>query len=380
METIQEKKIINEINSAVFTVGRIVATEKNPNTAQSFNFWTNLDSPVGIGTIVQVESDKADTKGIKKRIYGIVTEGISYTDLMAPIHDFISAEGEPSSSVSAQTERPEMRYYTASVLKMIPEEPIQPVPLGNVSLADDEAVRQSLRMDKYADETGVPIGLYINGDNQSPVYLDSRFLIVPEAAHLNVTGVSGLATKTSIVEFLLSSIFQTYREKSVAAVLFNVKGSDLLFLDQPAGNLSEEELKMFDKMGLEPKPFENVRYYAPYKSDKVNLNTLRTNEELSHNVNALSWGLNEIFDHVEVLLNKDDIDAKTDAFLSLIKEKILNTDKIDSHYCMHKKIANFTDLDEWFQRVFAEAGGENDGNSEGKSQWRGHSLATVRKV
>ena len=67
-------------------------------------------------------------------------------------------------------------------------------------------------MDKYADESGIPIGLYINGDNQSPVYLDSKFLIGPEAAHLNVTGVSGLATKTSIIEFLMSSIFQHYKE------------------------------------------------------------------------------------------------------------------------------------------------------------------------
>ena len=56
-------------------------------------------------------------------------------------------------------------------------------------------------MNEYADKSGIPVGLYVNGDNQSPVYLDSKFLIGPEAAHLNVTGVSGLATKTSIMSF-----------------------------------------------------------------------------------------------------------------------------------------------------------------------------------
>jgi len=357
------------------TVGRVVATEKNPNTAQTFNFWTNLDSPVGIGTIVKVVDDRGE-----KEVYGIVTEGISYTDIAAPMQDYISSEGNPESGINAQTDRPEIRYYTASVLKMIPEEPIQPISIGSVYLADDEAVKKSLRMDKYADETGIPIGLYVNGDNQSPVYLDSKFLIGPEAAHINVTGVSGLATKTSIIEFLMSSIYQHYKE-DVAAVLFNVKGSDLLFLDQPAENLTEEELKYYDKLKMEPKPFENVQYYAPYKSDKFNLNTLRTNEDLMHNVNALSWGLNEIFDHVQVVLNKDDIDAKADAFLSFMKEKIINIDKIDSYYCMHKKITNFTDLEDWFQRVFTESeGSEERGNSEGKSQWRGHAIATIRKV
>jgi hypothetical protein len=42
---------------------------------------------------------------------------------------------------------------------------------------------------------------------ESPVYLDAEFLLGPEAAHLNITGVSGLATKTSAVEWLLASIF-----------------------------------------------------------------------------------------------------------------------------------------------------------------------------
>ena len=70
---------------------------------------------------------------------------------------------------------------------------------------------------------------------ESPVYLDADFLLGPEAAHLNITGVSGLATKTSAVEFLLASIFQTFPEAkgSIAAVCFNVKGPDLCFLDQP---------------------------------------------------------------------------------------------------------------------------------------------------
>jgi len=369
-------------------IGRVVATEKKPNTAQSFSFWTNLDSPVGIGTIVKVESDKetyVDKKTnetIKKTVFGIVNEGISYTDLESPMHDYISSDYEPETSFISQTERPEIRYYTASVLKMMPEEPIQPVPIGNVFLAGDDDVQVSLRMDSYP-KSQIPVGLYINGDNQSPVYLDANFLLGPEAAHLNVTGVSGLATKTSIIEFLMSSIFQKYQgenNEKIASVLFNVKGYDLLFLDQQTENLSEDEQKMYKKLDMEVKAFENVTYYAPYKDDGVNLNTLRTNEHLMHNVKPLSWGLEEIFDYVQVLLNNDDIDAKTDAFLSFLKEKVINQDKLDSHYCVHKKIKNFKDLEEWFQRVFAEAGGEEQNNGEGKQQWRGHAIPTVRKV
>ena len=377
---------MNETNQNEL-IGRVVATEKCPNTAQSFSFWTNLDSPVGIGTIVKSESDKVylnkkTGEDYRRTIYGIVNEGISYTDLESPMHDYISSDCVPESNNLAQTERPEIRYYTASVLKMEPEEPIQPVPIGNVFLAEDIDVKKSLRMDKFEDSR-IPVGLYINGENQSPVYLDSNFLLGPEAAHLNVTGVSGLATKTSIIEFLLSSVFQHYKSENaekIATVLFNVKGYDLLFLDQVAETLSEDEKEMYKKLDMEVKPFENVKYYAPYKDDGVNFNTLRTNEHLIHNVSPLSWGLEEIFDHVQVLLNKDDIDAKADAFLSFMKEKVINQDKLDSHYCVHKKIKNFNDLEEWFQRIFAEAGDEEKGNGEGKQQWRGHAIPTIRKV
>ena len=45
--------------------------------------------------------------------------------------------------------------------------------------------------------------------------------------------MSGLSTKTSHALFTISSIFQTAKDKKVAALMFNVKGADLLYLDKP---------------------------------------------------------------------------------------------------------------------------------------------------
>src|SRR5438093_6024769 len=53
--------------------------------------------------------------------------------------------------------------------------------------------------------------LYTAAGLDAPVYLDADFLLGPEAAHLNISGVSGLATKTSAVEFLLASIFEHFQ-------------------------------------------------------------------------------------------------------------------------------------------------------------------------
>ena len=293
-------------------LGRVVATERRPNTPHEFHFWTALDSPVGIGTIVRVDGAHP-IDGQLPHIYGVVTDGLSYTDLVTPMHDVIGADGEPNRANAAVTVRPEIRLYTAAVLRQFPEEPLQPVPMGEVFLADADDVAIALRMDSYLraeSRTAIPVGVYRAGATNSPIYVDADFLLGPEAAHLNITGVSGLATKTSAVEFLLASIFTHFpaSKGSVAALCFNVKGPDLCFLDQP-GRLEDSDREMYRLMGIEPKPFERVHYYAPFTARGLALNTLRSNPELSANVSPITWGLLDVLRFAPVLLNRDDVDA-----------------------------------------------------------------------
>ncbi|MGH7670894.1 MAG: ATP-binding protein, partial [Gemmatimonadaceae bacterium] len=183
-------------------LGRVVATERKPNTPHEFGFWTALDSPVGIGTIVRVQGT-LPVNGTITQVYGVVTEGFSYTDLQTPLHDVLGHDGAPGAESLSATRRTEIRLYTAAVLRHLPEEPLQPVPMGEVFLATTEDVAVALRMDGYLRpdaNTGIPVGLYRAGGTEAPVYLDADFLLGPEAAHLNITGVSGLATKTSAIE------------------------------------------------------------------------------------------------------------------------------------------------------------------------------------
>ena len=359
-------------------LGRVVATERKPNTPHEFHFWTALESPVGIGTIVRVDGAHP-VGGQIPHIYGIVTEGFSYTDLASPLHDVMGHDGLPSHAGYASIERAEIRLYTAAVLRQVPEEPLQPVPMGDVFLAEREDVNVALRMDGYLKEgehTGIPIGVYRAGGTDAPIYLDSDFLVGPEAAHLNITGVSGLATKTSAVEWLLASIFAHFPESrgSIAAVCFNVKGPDLCFLDQP-GRLDEGDLKLYEQMDVPARPFQNVRYFAPYMAKGFSLNTLRSHEALSDNVSPLTWGLREVLQFAEVLLNKDDVDAKADALIDFIKERVLDQPFSDPLLRDKKYVVqSFADLDAWFKDVL-HALEAADGQS-----WRTHHVATIRKV
>ena len=355
-------------------VGRVVATELKPSTPHQFHFWTARESPIGIGAIVRVEENG-------RVVYGVVTDGFAYSDLVTPMHAVIGADGDPVAAGIEGTVRAEIRLFTAAVLRQMPEEPLQPVPLGSVWLASDADVVLALRMDAYTRgerATGIPVGLYAGGGSEAPVYLDCDFLLGPEAAHLNITGVSGLATKTSAVEFLLSSIFQTFpaHKGSVAAVCFNVKGPDLCFLDQPA-SLNAEDLRQYARLGLRPEPFDTVHYYAPLKPDGVNLNSLRTNDALAGNTEPLVWGLREVLDYAEVVLNRDDIDAKADAFIDFLAERVVGREYVDEMLrgkSFH--VQSFADLDEFFRAIFdfMEAMGR------GSEVWRTHHVATIRKV
>ncbi|MFQ3680544.1 MAG: ATP-binding protein, partial [Pseudanabaenaceae cyanobacterium] len=110
----------------------------------------------------------------------------------------------------------------------------------------------------------------------------------------------------------------------------------------------------------------------PYKPDGINLNTLRTHPDLLANVKALRWGLQEIFEYTAVLLNQDDVDAKAEALLSLIAEKVIR--KNDLRYNEGINVTNFQRLAEWFNQVLDSMEAEN------KKEWHSHHIATIYKV
>ncbi len=365
-----------QVQAARQLIGRVVGTERQPNTAYQFYFWATPDAPIGIGTLVVVD-------GGKRKVWGIVTEGQGYNDVASPLFDYLGADGQPDSQ--PPTDRPEIRVYSAAVLRHYPEQPVQPVPIAPVYLATEQDVQVALRIDEIPDHRRIPVGVYESGASIAPIYLDTDFLLGPEAGHLNVTGTSGLAAKTSAILFLLTAIFQK-TSKSVAVVCFNVKGGDLLFLDLPPEHqLSQRDLDVYHALGVKPVPFPKVEYYAPYKPDRVNLATLRTHPDLRGNVYPMLWGMREVMRYVEVLLNKDDVDAKADAFLQFLRQRVIEPGEFifeaeEAEILAGRglpsklRVQSFGDLVRWFEVVLKLLEAKN------QKQWRSFAVETIRKI
>ncbi len=76
------------------------------------------------------------------------------------------------------------------------------------------------------------------------------------------------------------------------------------------------------------------------------MNTLRTHPDLIGSVSPLSWGLKDILQYTEVVLNRDDVDAKADALLQYINQRVV--DQTTEVNRQDITVRNFQELGRWF--------------------------------
>lgn len=250
-------------------IGRIIATEKQPSTIEYFTFWTDKNvklKPFDVVVVDHIQGSKT---------YGVVEEISHMTDSPSALAGFISSD---FGNVDAQsyTQRIGMNYVKCKVVGNTDNIYI-PVQEGrHVYLADEPQIRAALGLDNV--ENALPAG-YIDmyeGANKKtiPVNFNSHFLIGPEGAHLNISGISGLASKTSYAMFLMKAIQDKAlkeQNESVAFIMMNVKGTDLLAIDQKNDRTDElKEIKpIYELLSMDMQPFQQVKYFYPYSKDKT---------------------------------------------------------------------------------------------------------------
>ena len=106
-----------------------------------------------------------------------------------------------------------------------------------------------------------------SGRDGEPIYVNLEFLDGTRGAHVSISGISGVATKTSFALFLLHALFTSgvlgTRQLNAKALIFSVKGEDLLFLDQPNVRLDDDLRADYAALGLPATPFGSVGFFAP---------------------------------------------------------------------------------------------------------------------
>jgi len=261
------------------------------------------------------------------------------------------------------TKRLGVTYANAKVIKNTHEiyMPLKDSTL--VEFADEGDIKDALGLNDIKNP--IPAGFIEGANNVTvPINLNSEFLIGPEGAHLNISGISGLATKTSYAMFLLQAIQQTIEDAAI--VILNVKGDDLLRIDEINPLLADRDKKVWDKTGLSCKPFEKVRYFYPYKNnrDLFYANTVLERGALTKQVNSGVMS-NFIYTYDHDKSNIDLIFSNVDD-PSFTMESIINVIMESDEFC------NLT-WDEFKAKLGEKcaSGGKKNGNVEIPVQsWR----------
>jgi DNA helicase HerA-like ATPase len=182
--------------------------------------------------------------------------------------------------------------YAAHVqtTRIDPEVYLPPDPGTPVSVVHGADFQKALYIDRMERKVG--IGVTRTGE---PVFANLEFLNGVRGAHASISGVSGVATKTSYATFLLYSLFHSDalgpEAANTKALIFNVKGEDLLWLDRPNVRLNEEARRDYERLGLPAGPFQSVGLFAPVrKGSRVAMPDTGTRHE---GVQPYCWTLRE---------------------------------------------------------------------------------------
>ncbi len=222
---------------------------------------TPMSFEVGVadGQVVQLDdvlvTERVLPDGGRVTIAGIVSQVTAVHEGAVMGSDvFLIADGV----LPAQT------FEQAEVLttRVEPELFVPPLPGAKVRRAVGAERDAALFFDGM--EHRLPAGLGRDGE---PLYINLDFVDGTRGAHVNISGISGVATKTSYATFLLYGLFGSgvLGEEAIntKALIFNVKGEDLLFLDQPNARLTDQQRALYGRLGLSAGPFRSLAVCAP---------------------------------------------------------------------------------------------------------------------
>jgi DNA helicase HerA-like ATPase len=260
-------------------VGRVLGTEDST----PLEFWVGLedDAYLQLDDVVMVETEVPGAAQL--RISGVVDmvrahhEGTRFdTDVFLAEEGLLPVETARAAHVVATRFEPEV---------YVPPQPGDRV----VRVAGED---RSIALYFDSMEQRLPAGL---ARDEEPIYLDLAFLDGRRGAHANISGISGVATKTTYATFLLHALFNSDvlggERANTKALIFNVKGEDLLFLDRPNSRLTEDQQADYAKLDLPASAFDSVSFWAPTKRTDVAVPDTGSRQE---GVTAYFWTVRDV--------------------------------------------------------------------------------------
>src|SRR5918995_96749 len=233
----EELNLVRQKNGKDKDIGKTLASDRFPNTMDSFWFSINPDiiiSPFDFVTVRHIFNTR--TIGMVKELKA--TEDIGTAARVAVMAN-TGIENDPVKTISIG------------------------MPVGAakpVRFATQKEVIFALGIPEM--QNPIPAGIIeMTNGLQVPVSLDISYLLGPDTAHVNAAGISG-NLKTSYLFFLLQSAYQRLVkdiQEDVAIIIFNTKEKDLLHIDK-SKKANKKTKKLFDLLEFRGYPQEVVAH------------------------------------------------------------------------------------------------------------------------
>ena len=349
-------------------LGYCFALHREPATASTCYFWAYPDQALERTMVVRIPSELPDGRTIT--FYGVIDEVFtaSHEDMRG-----VSAEAQTVAASDPETVDATGHDITWARVQLLASNPgVFAPPRKGAKVFAGTAADARLAYGFDSMEQRVPMGVLRNGRGGSlgPAYVDLDFVLGANGAHVNITGMAGVAAKSSAMLTLVASIVNAAAERRRARpsdaenfvpvpVILSVKGNDMLWMDEqsrrydPAKHGDDWELL---GMGRCPAPFRNAVFLSP--ADITNPHAPKAIE--GRVSRAYGWALKDVLERGLMEYLFSDADNSKDTFQGLIAHLVdLLTEERDGERRMrvgHDVPSSFAELLEYLEVAAASPG------------------------
>lgn len=287
----------------VAPLGRVAAPPEHESTSGAFYFWVDRDRSVERTQIVTTRSALA---GREVTFVAIVLE-VYRRSRQKDVHEEAARYDNQAAERAPPFDSEGVTYAEAAILRTDPVAHAPPTEESPVFLATPAEAGRGYGLDRMGDR--LDVGRLRNGGTAfaGRAALDLDFLLGKNGGHLNVNGIAGLGTKSTLLltvnRLLLARAAREKRERpsdarrlQVVPIVFNVKNFDLLHIDRWNTEYRKHEERHradWREAGIDdPRPFESVRFFAPQA--KGQSTPVPTGGRVWPEVQPYSWSLADI--------------------------------------------------------------------------------------
>jgi hypothetical protein len=368
-------------------IGKVASPPHRESTSEEFYFWVAPETLVEKSQIVRTESTIGEQRLV---FYGLIREVYRQSRQSDLGEEFDRHDGDIN--YQPPFDSPGFTYAAVTILRTEPAVLAPPLEGSDVFLGGEADARMAYAFDEI--ENPLTVGRVRNGGSRfaGPGRIDLDYLLGANGGHLNVNGVAGRGTKSSLLlhfnYLLLREARRQQRERPgdrdrlrIVPIILNVKNFDLFHIDRrskrydPAKHAADWQALGID----DPAPFPNVTFYAPQMPGQdIPVNTGRPKSD----VKAYSWSLRDVIERglFSYLFAEDDVRDANFGAIVLDIENYLTHEKLERDNTRKRTLisgagrpATFQQLLDWVSDLAT--------SDEGASPFRAkHHSATLRKL